>query len=191
MRKQTALTLGLMLAAITGPAAAESFTIDATHAHAGFRVTHFGFSNTLGQFREIAGTLEFDEAKPEASTVSVTIKTASVDTALEARDEHLRKADFFNVDAFPEMTFTSTAIDVTGDKTAKITGDLTLLGVTKPVVLDTVFNQAGPHPMEKTRYVAGFSARGSLKRSDFGMVYAAPAIGDEIELIIDVEAVRN
>lgn len=183
------LALGLCLA--PGLASAESYIIDSTHAHAGFRVSHFGYSTTLGQFRDIAGTLEFDQANPAASTVEVTIKTASVDTANDARDEHLRKADFFNVEQFPTMTFKSTHIEVTGEKTAKITGDLTLLGVTKPVTLDATFNQAAPHPMDNTRYVAGFSATGSLKRTDFGMNYAAPAIGDDIALIIEAEALRQ
>lgn len=183
------LVLGLCLA--PSFASAENYIIDSTHAHAGFRVSHFGFSTTLGQFRDIAGTLEFDQANPAASSVEVTIQTASVDTANDARDEHLRKADFFNVEEFPTMTFKSTNIEVTGEKTANITGDLTLLGVTKPVTLDAAFNQAAPHPMDNTRYVAGFSATGSVKRTDFGMTYAAPAISDEITLIIEVEALRQ
>lgn len=191
MKLFTASCLALGLCLTPGLAAAESYVIDSTHAHAGFRVSHFGYSTTLGQFRDISGTLEFDQTNPATGSVEVTIQTASVDTANDARDEHLRKADFFNVEEFPTMTFKSTNIELTGEKTAKITGDLTLLGVTKPVTLDATFNQAAPHPMDNTRYVAGFSATGSLKRTDFGMAYAAPAISDDIALIIEVEALRQ
>lgn len=170
---------------------AASYTIDETHAHAAFRVSHLGFSHTLGQFKEISGTLEFDEANPTASTVSVSINTASVDSANEARDEHLRKADFFNVEEFPTMTFTSTGVEVTGEKTGKLTGDLTLLGITKPVTLDVTFNAEGPHPFDPSKIVAGFSASGEINRTDFGMAYAAPAIGETVELMIEVEARKN
>lgn len=183
------LSLGLLGAPVA--ATADSFVIDSSHVHAGFTVSHLGFSRTLGQFREIAGTLSFDEADPSASVVDVTIQTASVDTAHDERDKHLRGEDFFNVEKFPTMTFKSTSIETTGDNTGKMTGDLTLLGVTKPVTLDVTFNQAGPHPFDAERYVAGFSATGMVKRSDFGMAYALPAIGDEIELTIEAEAIRQ
>lgn len=186
-----ALSLGATLLAGSQAALAESYTIDATHAHAAFRVSHLGFSHTLGQFKDISGTLEFDAENPAASSVNVTIATASVDSANDARDEHLRKADFLNVEAHPTMTFTSTGIEVTGEKTGKITGDLTLLGVTKPVTLDVVWNQTGPHPFDPSKIVSGFSATTSINRTDFGMAYAAPAIGENVEIMIEVEARKN
>ena len=191
--KSTLVAAALSAALTAAPmtALAASYTIDETHAHAAFRVSHLGFSHTLGQFKEITGTLEFDEADPTASSVSVTINTASVDSANQARDEHLRKADFFNVEAFPTMTFTSTAVEVTGEKTGKLTGDLTLLGITKPVTLDVTFNQEGPHPFDPSKIVAGFSASGEINRTDFGMAYAAPAIGETVELMIEVEARKD
>jgi polyisoprenoid-binding protein YceI len=183
---------GLSLALASGTAAqAASYTIDETHAHAAFRVSHLGFSHTLGQFKEISGTLEFDEADAAASSVSVTINTSSVDSAHGPRDEHLRGSDFFNVEEFPTMSFTSTGIEVTGDKTGKLTGDLTLLGVTKPVTLDVTFNQAGAHPFDPSKFVAGFSATGQINRTDFGMNYAAPVIGETVDLMIEVEAVKQ
>lgn len=190
--KSTMIALSLS-AALLAPsvALAESYTIDANHAHAAFRVSHLGFSHTLGQFNEISGTMEFDEANPEASSVTVTINTASVDSANAARDEHLRKADFLDVENFPTMTFTSTSIEVTGEKTGKLVGDLTLLGVTKPLTLEIAFNQAGPHPFDPTKIMAGFSATGEINRSDFGMVYGVPVIGETVELIIEVEAQRD
>ncbi len=190
--KSTLIAAALSTALLMPSAAfAASYTIDQTHAHAAFKVSHLGFSHTIGQFKEISGTLQFDEADPAASSVSVTINTASVDSANEARDEHLRKADFLNVEAFPTMTFASTAIEVTGEKTGKLTGDLTLLGVTKPVTLDVTFNQAGPHPFDPSKIVAGFSATGEINRSEFGMAYASPAIGETVELTIEIEARKD
>ena len=190
--KSTMIALGLSAAFLAPTTAfAESYTIDAAHAHAAFRVSHLGFSHTLGQFNDISGTLEFDEATPDASSVSVTINTASVDSANTARDEHLRKADFLNVESFPTMTFVSTSVEVTGEKSGKLVGDLTLLGVTKPLTLDVTFNQAGPHPFDPSKIMAGFSATGEINRSDFGMVYAVPAIGETVEIIIEVEALKD
>ena len=190
--KSTIIALGLSAAFLAPTTAfAESYTIDASHAHAAFRVSHLGFSHTLGQFNEISGTLEFDEASPDAGSVSVTINTASVDSANAARDEHLRKADFLNVESFPTMTFVSTSVEVTGEKTGKLVGDLTLLGVTKPLTLDVTFNQAGPHPFDPSKIMAGFSATGEINRSDFGMAYAVPAIGETVEIIIEIEALKD
>lgn len=187
--RSTAIALGTCAALFTPSLArADNYAIDPTHAHAAFRVSHLGFSHTLGQFKDISGALTFDQENPEASAVSVTIGTASVDSANEARDEHLRKPDFLNVEAYPTMTFTSTGVEVTGENTGKVTGDLTLLGVTKPVTLDVTFNQAGPHPFDPSKIIAGFSATGEIDRTDFGMAYAAPAIGEKVEIMIEVEA---
>lgn len=166
---------------------ADSYKIDSTHAHAAFSVTHLGFSTTYGQFKAIEGSFEFDEAAPEKSTVEVTIQTKSVDTANDARDKHIRGTDFFDVEKFPTMTFKSTAIEVTGDNTGNMTGDLTLHGVTKPITLAVTFNKAGPHPFKKEIIIAGFNATGELDRTDFGMNYASPLIGNMIPLIISVE----
>jgi len=190
--KSTMIALGLSAAFLLPSAAhAESYTIDSSHAHAAFRVAHLGFSHTLGQFKEISGTLEFDETNPEASSVSVTINTASVDTANTARDEHLRKADFFNVENFPTMTFVSTSVEITGENTGNLVGNLTLLGVTKPLTLDVTFNQAGPHPFDASKIMAGFSATGEINRSDFGMAYGIPALGEMISIVLEVEALKD
>jgi len=166
-----------------------TFAIDESHVHATFKVSHLGFSDTIGNFDKVSGSFTLDAENPAASEVSVTIETASVDSGWDARDEHLRGEDFFKVDEFPEMTFTSTAVDPTGDDTAKLTGDLTMLGQTHPVTLDVTFNQAGKHPFSGD-YVAGFSATGTLDRTQWGMEYGVPAIGKDIELIIQVEGIR-
>lgn len=108
----------------------------------------------------------------------------------EAWDTHLKSKDFFDVEKFPDMVFKGTTIEITGDKTAKINGELTLLGVTKPVTLDTVFNKAGKHPFSG-KYVAGFSAVTNIKRSDFGMEYGLPMIGDDVNIHLEVEGIRQ
>lgn len=121
------------------------------------------------------------------SKVDVTIKTASIEMDDQKWNDHLKNADFFNVEQYPEMTFKSTNVEVTGENTANVTGDLTLLGVTKPVTLNVTHNKTGAHPMNGKSGI-GFSATGTLKRSDFGMNYGLPAVGDDVELRIEVEA---
>ena len=171
--------------------AAESgtFAIDESHVHAAFKVSHLGFSETVGGFDKISGSFTLNGDDLAASSVNVTIDTASIDSGWDARDEHLRGDDFLKVAEYPEMTFTSTAVEVTGDTTASVTGDLTLLGQTHPVTLDVTFNQAGKHPFSG-KYVAGFSATGTLDRTVWGMEYGVPAIGKDVALIIEVEGIR-
>jgi len=171
-------------------AAPVSYKIDPAHTAVAFIVNHVGFSNVIGRFNTVGGDVTFDKDAVEKSVVNVTIDTTSVDTNHAKRDEHLRSPDFFNAKEFPKMTFKSTKIEKTGDKTGKLHGDLTMLGVTKPVVLDVTFNKDGVSPASKLE-TAGFSARGTVKRTEFGMKYGAPAIGDDIQLLIEVEAVKS
>lgn len=178
----------LAAAATASPALAAPYVIDAGHTHVGFKVSHLGFSDTYGTFNNVAGTIELDRDNPEKSSVEVDIKTASIDTNHEKRDEHLRGPDFFNVEKFPDMTFKSTKVERTGEKTAKVTGNLTMMGVTKPVTLDTTLLAAGPYPMDKSITAAGFNATTTIKRSDFGMTTYVPMISDEVEITISIEA---
>ncbi len=168
-------------------AAPANYTMDMAHTSATFNISHLGFSTMFGRFGAMDGTLVLDTDNIENSKVNVTIDTESVSTFHEKRDEHLRSPDFFNTAEFSEMTFESTKVVKTGDNTAKLEGELTLLGVTKPVVLDLTINKIGPHPFTQAP-MAGFSATGTVKRSDFGMNYGLPAIGDEVSLRLDVEA---
>jgi len=156
-----------------------------------FKVSHFGWSNNWGRFNDVSGSIDFDKADVTKSKVSITIKTASIDTNHGKRDAHLRSPDFFNAKEFPEMKFVSTKIDKTGDKTANVTGNLTLLGVTKPVTLSVTWNKEGPHFRNKDKIHTGFSATGTIKRSDFGMKKFVPAIGDTITIFLDIEAVKQ
>jgi polyisoprenoid-binding protein YceI len=187
MKRLTLLAAtALLLASTPSVAASEQFEFDKAHTQIIFAVNHLGFSNSHGKFLDFDGGFTLDEDKPEKSSVNVTIKTASIDMDDQKWDDHLKNEDFFNVEKFPDMTFKSTKVELTGDKTAKVTGDLTLLGVTKPVTLDVTLNKTGVHPYSK-KYVAGFSATGTLNRSEFGMTYGLPGVGDEVKLIIEVE----
>lgn len=168
-------------------AAPEPYTMDMAHSAVVFNINHLGFSNMFGRFDQFDGDLNFDADNIENSSVNIVIDTESVNTFHGKRNEHLASPDFFNAAEFPEMTFESTKITKTGDNTAKLEGDLTLLGVTKPVTLDLVVNKVGPHPFTQ-QPMAGFTATGTVKRSEFGMNYGLPAIGDEVHLQIDVEA---
>lgn len=192
-RKTPGLMFGAALlgaAAALAPAqAADTFAIDPDHTNIIFAVGHFGYSRVIGQFQEFEGSFVFDQDDVTRSSVEVTVMADSADTDHEARDKHLKSPDFFNAVEFPEVTFTSTAVEKTGDNTGRITGDLTLLGVTKPVTLDVTFNKIAPHPLPNYNgvVVAGFTARTTIKRSDWGMSKFTPALGDEVELWIEAE----
>lgn len=193
--KKTLFAAALFVATAAGSltpafAAPVSYKIDPAHTAVAFIVNHIGFSNVIGRFNTVGGDISFDKDAVEKSTVNVTIDAASIDTNHAKRDEHLRSPDFFNAKEFPKLTFKSTKIEKTGDKTGKLHGDLTMLGVTKPVVLDITFNKDGVSPASKLE-TAGFSARGTVKRTDFGMKYGAPAVGDDIQLLIEIEAVKS
>ena len=189
-----------MLAASSLPslAAPREYKIDPEHASIGFLVSHIGYQNVLGMFREVAGSFRFDEETKAISDVTMTIKTASVFTNHEKRDEHLRKEEFLWTEKYPEMTFTMTSAQKTGERTGKLTGNLTLRGVTKPITLDVTLNKVGEYPFggglfSKPNYVAGMSARGSFKRSEWGVMYGTDNgwVGDEVQLIIELEGIRQ
>ncbi len=167
--------------------AADRYKIDPMHTNILFVVDHLGFSNMIGQFQDFEGSFDFDGKSVEGAAVKIVVKTASVDTDHEARDKHLKSPDFFNAQEFPEMTFVSTGFESTGEKTAKMTGDLTLAGVTKPITLDVTFNKADKFPMDPNVFIAGFSAKGTLNRLDYGVKYAAGAISDNVMLWIEAE----
>lgn len=197
MRRYIPALLGLTVAIGLGATAAlaqpKEFRLDRSHSYIGFEINHFGFSRTVGRFNDYSGKILIDEADPARSAVEVDVKTASIDTNHEARDGHLRSADFFNVDQFPSMIFKSTGIQMTGDREGKVTGNLTLLGVTKPVTLDFFWTKDGtvPIPAYKNVRTIGFMATGQIKRSEFGMdTFVGEPIGDEVDLKINFDAVH-
>ncbi len=178
----------VMAAAAFNSALAEpkTYAIDPTHMEVTYAISHLGFSTSKGRFGEVESTLTLDEANPAASKVTATIKVASVDSGDAKRDEHLRGAEFFDAAKYPTITFVSTKVTPTGAKTAKIAGDLTIHGVTKPVVLDAKIVALGPHPMTK-KAAAGVHASTTIKRSDYGVAGFLPAVGDEVTITIDSE----
>lgn len=184
------IVLSLSSLLVAFPAhAADRYEFDKSHTAILFFVDHIGFSKTVGKFNDFDGYFTFDEKKPETSSIDVAIKPASVQTSSSKLDEHLQNKDFFNSAQFPEVKFVSTSIKVTGRNTGDVTGDLTMLGVTKPVVLQVTFNKSANHPMTQDP-VSGFSATTTIKRSEFGMSYGLGMVGDEVKLIIETEGVN-
>lgn len=183
--------LALVAALIAAPAfaAPEAYAFDPGHSQIVFSYKHLGYSTGTGMFSGFDGAISYDAQDPAASSVSVTFPVKTMLTGWEARFEHFMSPDFFGATDDEMVSFTSNAIEVTGENTAKITGDLTLNGVTKSVVLDAVLNQAGEHPMEKKPWL-GFDATTVLLRSDYGLGLYAPFVSDEVQLHISVEAMK-
>ncbi len=166
------------------------YEFDKTHTEIMFFIDHLGYSKKIGKFNDYSGGYWFDPENVEQSKIDVRIRTASVDTNVKELDVKLAGKDNFNSADFPEATFVSTKIEKTGNNTGKVTGDLTLMGVTKPVTLDVTFNKAAPFPFGD-KFVSGFSARGKIFRSAFNYTNMLPMIGDEVDLVIEVEGVRT
>jgi polyisoprenoid-binding protein YceI len=190
MKKLASLVFAAALLSSTAAVAAPGkYTYDPAHTQIFFQVDHVGFSHPHGRFDKFSGGFTFDPDHPEQSNVEITIDTKSIDMASDLWNNAMKGGAFFNTDKFPTMTFKSTKIEKTGANTGKLTGDLTLLGVTKPVTLDVTYNKSGIHPFNKN-YIAGFSATGTIHRSDFGMK-AANGIGEDAKLDIQVEGIRQ
>ncbi|MEL6373924.1 MAG: YceI family protein [Pseudomonadota bacterium] len=177
--------------AATPAIAAETYAIDVKGAHASinFRVKHLGYSWLTGRFDNFDGSFTFDKNNPAASKINVVIETASVNSNHAARDKHLRSADFLNVAAHPKATFESTAIKVTGEDTAIITGNFTFLGVTKPVEIEAKYIGGGKDPWGGFRQ--GFAGTTSFKMADFGMVKSLGPQSAVVELDLHVEGIRQ
>ncbi|WP_127078982.1 YceI family protein [Rhodomicrobium lacus] len=174
------------------PAAVQegTYTVEASHTRVLFAVSHMGFSTWYGEFTGVSGKLTLAPASIEKSSLDIRIPTKSVSTSNAKLDGELKAADWFDAAKFPEITFKAKQIERTGDRTAKVTGDLTFHGVTKPVTLDAVFNGAGTNPINK-QYTVGFEATGAIKRSDFGVKTYVPLIGDDVKIIISAAFERN
>jgi len=193
------LAIALVAAALpfSVSAAPDNYTIDPYHTYVHFEVDHIGgLSRMRGRFDKTAGKFTIDQAAKTGS-LDVTVQTSSVNTGdndkgsrPRSRDEHLRTPDFFNVAEFPTMTFKSTKIAFKGDNVGSIDGDLTLLGVTKPVSLTVERWRCMPHPQSK-RDMCGGNATGAVKRSDFGMKFGVPGVGDELALFIEIEGFKE
>jgi polyisoprenoid-binding protein YceI len=172
----------------TTPAAVQAGTykLDPAHGKITWSITHFGFSTYVGQFAHVDATLKVDPKALGATALDVTIDNNSLGTLNAALDTHLKSKEFLDVAAFPTATFHATKVTSTGEKTADIAGDLTLHGVTKPVVVHATFNQAGVNPLDK-KYELGFAGSAEILRSEFGIKSYLPAISDKVTLTIEAE----
>jgi polyisoprenoid-binding protein YceI len=178
----------VLVGASAATAEPQAYVLDASHSQIVFSYDHLGFSTTYGMFSGFEGQIAFDKENPAASTVSVSMPVRSMITGWEERFTHFMSPDFLGSDDDSDLvTFTSTAIEVTGEDTALITGDLTLNGVTQSVVLDAKLNATGMHPMAQKEW-AGFDATTTLIRSEFGLGAFAPFVSDEVEVLISIEA---
>ena len=177
-------------------AAPENYTMDPYHTYPQFEVSHLGFSHMRGRFDRTTGKFTVDRAAKTGS-LELVVQTASISTGdndkgsrPRARDEHLRSPDFFNVAEFPTMTFKGTGVRFQGDNVQSIDGQITLLGVTRPLTITLDTWKCGPHPVSK-KEMCGGNAQGTVKRSDFGMKFGIPAVGDELKLWIEFEAYKD
>lgn len=166
------------------------YQIEPSHTSVMWIADHLGFSKSSGKFNKIEGNILFDEKKPENSSTEITIKTNGIVTGIEKFDDHLKSKDFFDVKNFAVAKFVSKKITVTGKNKGKIFGDVTILGITKPITLDATFNKSAVNPINNKPTI-GFSATASINRSDFGIKYALPNVPDKVNLIIEVEANRE
>ncbi len=181
-----------LLAAL--PLKAETFAIDAGHSEVGFQVRHL-VSQTRGRFNEFSGTVNLDAKNLAGSSVDFTVKAASIDTNVPDRDKHLRSADFFDTDKFPEITFKSKSIKATGKDTYAVTGTLNMHGVSKEITLPVSYLGQAKDPWGGTR--AGFEAETTLNRKDFGIVWnkavdnGGVLLGDDVKVSINLETVKK
>jgi polyisoprenoid-binding protein YceI len=180
------LLVPLLFAFGIAAATPAAYRIDPNHTHVDFSWSHFGFSHPVGRFDSIQGDFKFDPADPTKSSVTVTIAIDSIDTGVKALDDDLKSPAFFDAATYPTAVFKSTQVQRAGEHALKVTGDLTLHGVTRPVVLDVTVNKVGTHPMRGTP-AAGFDATTTIRRSDFGIAKYVPNVSDEIAISISTE----
>lgn len=179
------LLAAALFAGFAGAAQAAKYDIDARHTQVLFTYNHFGYSNITGRFTEVSGTFDFDAKDPTKSSIEVQLPISSVSTGVVKMDEHLRSPDMFDEAQFPTASFKSTKVTSAGGNKLKVAGDLTIHGVTRPVVLDVTVNSTAP---KRDTPAAGFDATTTIKRSDFGVDFMLPGVADEVKLSITMEA---
>lgn len=191
-RDVTGLWIGSLLAGMLlsgATAAAETYQVDPVHSYVLFRVKHLDIGYSYGRFPGPAGVIEWDDAAPEKSRVEMSVDVASVDTDVEKRDQHLKSADFFDVEQHPAITFRSTSIKKTGDETFAVAGDLTLLGKTRPVTAVVRRTGAGKDPWGQ--YRIGFETVFTIQRSAWGMNFMLNGVSDAVDITVSVEGIRQ
>lgn len=192
MLRTLALSLCLALGAAPVFAAAERYTLDSAHTTVAFLIEHVGYAKTLGQFTDVSGSFNFDADTQLVSDVNIVVETKSVNSSNKARDKHVRSKDFLNVKKHPKMVFTAASATLT-DNAGEIVGELQLLGQTNPLTLSVNLNKADKYPFGHKKFTLGVSAKGDVQRSMYGMDYgvANGIVGDDIELIIEIEAMKK
>lgn len=187
--KKTLIAIALASTMSASAFAADSYTIDTRHTFPGFEVSHLGFSLQRGRFNTTSGKITLDSANKSGS-IDVTIDATSIDTGLAELEKHLQGEDFFDTAKYPTITFTSKALKFDGDKLVGADGDFTMHGVTKPVSLNLDHFKCAPHPMNK-KPTCGANATTTIKRSEFGIAKYVPAVGDDVKITIQVEALKD
>ncbi len=184
------LLISLLASLLAAPAcAADNYTIDPNHTWPVFEVNHLGFSTQRGRFNKSSGKITLDTAAKKGS-VDMVIETSSIDMGFDKWDQHLKSDEFFNVEQFPTIHFTSDKLVFDGDKVVAAEGNFTLLGVTKPLTLTVSSFRCAPHPMNK-KPTCGADITATFKRSEFGMTKFVPAVSDEVKISVPVEAVKD
>jgi len=187
------LTASLVLSAPVAMAEPETYIIDDEHFSMSFEVNHIGYAPVMGMFRDVEGQFDYDEETRQLTSGTLTFKSKSVFTNHDKRDGHLRNDDFLNSGTFPDITFEITGFENTGDNTGIVTGDLTLLGKTRPVDVDVTLNKSAEYPIGHEDYTLGITAETTIKRSNWGMSYGIDQdlVGDEVRLRFGLEAVKE
>lgn len=197
LRQWIGLVSGAAIGLAAHAAMADTYVFDPGHTNITFSWNHLGLSRQSGRFVEYEGMLEFDPLQPEEARLDVTLKVASVFTGAKQLDRDLRSSDFFDAARHPEITFRSTLVRRTGARAGEVAGDLTIMGETRPVVLQVRWNYTGEHPLAalnptyRGKFVSGFSAATTILRSDWGIKRGIPLISDEIEIAIETELSRK
>jgi polyisoprenoid-binding protein YceI len=189
MKTRTLVAAIATLLALPAAAELETYTVDPQHTIPTYEVSHLGYSMQRGRFNKTSGKITIDTAAKKGSA-DITIDTASIDSGIPKLDEHLRSEDFFNAAKSPKITFKSTSFTFDGDNVKSATGDLTMNGITKPVTLTANVFRCGPHPMTKKKQ-CGADFITTVKRSEFGMKYGIPVLGDDVTLRIPVESTKD
>jgi polyisoprenoid-binding protein YceI len=189
MKAATLAAIATLATALPAFAELETYTVDPMHTKPTYEVSHLGYSMQRGRFNKASGKITLDTAAKKGSA-DITIETASIDSGVPKLDEHLRGEDFFNAAKNPQVTFKSSSFTFDGDKVKSASGDLTMNGITKPVTLTANMFSCGPHPMTKKKQ-CGADLTTTVKRSEWGMKYALPVLGDDVTLRIPVEAMKD
>lgn len=190
MGKTLLLSSALAVTTVASAALPMHWQLDNSHTHVGFSVEHMGFSTVMGHFSDVDGSITYDMKNPNQAQMNFVIDTDSIDTAWEARDEHLKTEEFFNVEQYPTATFNSTQVTFINPQQAKVMGNLTMLGQTKPMILNLTLKKIAKSPLTKEP-VIGFRATGNIDRTAYGMDAYAQGITTNVPIQIDGELVEK